>query len=224
VREAVRKYKITPLANSPAAKTVAANALYDACANDLDRSAQVQKNYTIALSKVRKTIRAGDKVTLKYLGVVQDERGYYTYRNEDGEFWVLEVRESFNLSGVRTSLTISNVDRQPQTIAERLVGGLSEMQTRAFEVVTFPFFDSYALYDTIGGAYNLSDYDTFSYYKPARFRIVANSLITEMTAALYALRHSQLQRQIFINHRLGICLQRLNLGFIRNQSISTLMA
>lgn len=183
VREEVRRYKITPIANSAAAKEVADDALYDAAAADLARSSVVQETYRVVLAKVRRTIRAGDTVRLVFKGIVQQKGGAYVYRNVDDTFTVLEVDEDFSPGGVKTSLVISNVDRMMMSIEKQVITAINDVKQSKFEVVTFPFFDSYALYDMIGGAYNLSDYDTYTYYKEARFRILANSLITKVTAA-----------------------------------------
>lgn len=183
VREEVRRYKITPIANSAAAKEVADDALYDAAAVDLARSSVVQESYRVVLAKVRRNIRAGDVIRLVFKGIVQLKSGAFVYRDVDDTFTVLEVNEDFGESGVKTSLVISNVDREMMSVEKAIVQSINDVKVSQFEVVTFPFFDSYALYDIIGGAYNLSDYDNFPYYKPARFRVVANSLITKVTAA-----------------------------------------
>lgn len=177
VREVVRRYEITPLANSAAAKQEADNSLYDAAAADLARSSVVQSTYNVTVAKCRKTVRPGDKVKIRFKGVIEDARGLYTYRDIDGDFWVLSVRENFNLSGQTVSMVVSNVDRQPMDSAEKLAQTVSKVQTRSYEVKNFPYTYANTWVDTVmrGG---------FFTNKPARFVVPVSDIVTSILRVL----------------------------------------
>lgn len=149
VREEVRRYKITPIANSAAAKEVADDALYDAAAADLARSSVVQETYRVVLTKVRRTIRAGDTVRLVFKGIVQQKGGAYVYRNVNDTFTVLEVDEDFSPGGVKTSLVISNVDRMMMSIEKQVITAINDVKASKFEVVTFPYWSENTYTDFI---------------------------------------------------------------------------
>jgi len=181
IREEVRRYKITPIANSASAKEVAANALYDACAADLERSSMTQDTYSCTVAKLRKTVRAGDKVRLRYKGVIKTEAGYYTFRDIDADFWILEIRENYSLSGVTTSLVISNIDRQPMDVVDALVTAVNDVKAEKFEVKTFPVQFTNTWLDTV-------QYDPISGFKYANFQYTVPDILTDVSRVVIRLR------------------------------------
>lgn len=182
VREEVRRYKITPIANSAAAKEVADDALYDAAAADLARSSVVQETYRVVLTKVRRTIRAGDTVRLVFKGIVQQKGGAYVYRNVDDTFTVLEVDEDFSPGGVKTSLVISNVDRMMMSIEKQVITAINDVKASKFEVVTFPYVFNDSWTDTIMAL------DSFGNFKTAVFTVPIPDVVTDVLKVLMRIR------------------------------------
>lgn len=139
--EKVATFKqVAPIANSDAAKEVAANALYDAAAAYLERAAVKQSTYEVVCSKVRAVVRPGDKIRLKYAGHVQTDDGRVTYRDVNEEFWVVQVRESIGLNDETLTLSLSNLDRVEQDAADIVVGAIEDIQLRQLKPVQYPYF------------------------------------------------------------------------------------
>lgn len=184
VREEVRRYKITPIANSAAAKVVADDALYDAAAEDLARSSVVQETYRVVLTKVRRNIQPGDTVHLTFKGVVTPvkESAPFVYRDVDGDFTVLEVSEDFSPNGAKTSLVISNVDRQMMTIEEEIIRSISDVESQQFEVKTFPYVFNDSWTDTIMAL------DSFGNFKTAVFTVPIPDVVTDVLKVLMRIR------------------------------------
>ena len=176
VREEVRRYKITPISNSAAAKEVADDALYDAAAVDLARSSVPQDTYRVVATKVRSTVRPGDVLKLQFKAVVEQASGTYVYRDVDDSFTVLEVNEDFTAGGVKTSLVISNVDRMMMDIEEQVIQTINDVKTSKFEVVTFPGPYSYFGFDFVQGDLT----QVANVYKQAQFTFKIDDTITEI--------------------------------------------
>ena len=182
VREEVRRYKITPISNSAAAKEVADDALYDAAAVDLARSSVPQDTYRVVATKVRSTVRPGDVLKLQFKAVVEQASGTYVYRDVDDSFTVLEVNEDFTAGGVKTSLVISNVDRMMMDIEEQVIQTINDVKTGQFEVKTFPYVFNDSWTDTIMAS------DGFGNFKTARFTLPIPDVVTNITKVLMRIR------------------------------------
>ena len=187
VRSEIRKYKITPVSNSEAAKREADNALYDGMVVDLDRSSQAQVVYSISVSKVRQALKPGDTVRVVFKGRVINDKGLFTYRDIDDDFVVLKVRETYSTSGVRTVIDVSNIDRHPENISEVLMGAVSDVKASAFEVKGFPavFNDSETLQIQAGSTTIPNQSNTIV---PAVFRIPISDLIMEIVSVKIRVR------------------------------------
>lgn len=122
---------INPVANSDTAKLLAANALYDAAAVDLQRMSVGQETYTVTAKKNKKVPRPGDKIQLIYKGIVPVTNDTsFTYIDVNDTFWILGVKESISAGGATLTLDISNVDRRPMDLGSQVGKVLEDMQVR----------------------------------------------------------------------------------------------
>lgn len=180
--------QIGAISNSDADLTNAANALYDAAAAWLARNAQRLETYNVRLRKVRRTIRPGDRVRLAYRGRVQLVDGRTaTYIDVDADFWVIEARESFGLSGVVTTLKLANIDRVAQDEAAIIVGALEAINIRELRVQTYPSTRSYVYVRQIApgfpAAIPVEITNATTALNRARLRIVTRAFRVNATAA-----------------------------------------
>lgn len=136
--ERVVKFNIAPLENSETAIVRAANALYDAAAASLDRSSQKQEIYTLSCKKPSTTLRAGDKLPVRYKGMVELPGGELVYMDINDDFWLLEVSESVTLDGVTLQLKIALVDQMQKDAVETIVGALEEVEQRQTSIQAYP--------------------------------------------------------------------------------------
>lgn len=158
--EKVATFKdVSPIANSEAAKEVAANALYDTAAAYLERAAVKQSTYEVVASGVRRVVRPGDKIRMKYLGVVDTDDGRVTYRQINGEYWVTAVRESIGLDDDTVTLTISNIDRVQMDAADVVVGAIEDIQLRNLKPVTYPYQFNDSWIDTVQHGAKVARFD-----------------------------------------------------------------
>lgn len=135
----VGTYKeLSPLDNSDSSIQAASNATFDAAAATLDRYTEPQQTYSLRLKKCQKTILPGDKVRIHYHGDIEAEQRdgsiRYTYEEIDGEFWVIEVSESFGQDGLTVDLTVSNIDRYRQDVEQVIIGGLEQITIQGMVV------------------------------------------------------------------------------------------
>lgn len=141
VKEQYRIYKdIVPISNSETGKDNAANALYDTAAVDLQRSSVIVKTYDVTCAMPSTVIKAGDKVLLRYKGVVRTISGADTkYIDENDYFWVLKVSESYGEKGTTLSLTLSNIDHALDSPESQMAKALQEMKVAALAPSLTPF-------------------------------------------------------------------------------------
>lgn len=121
---------IAPLSNSDTDITNAANALYDAAANDLARASTVQETYGVTVKNVKQTIKPGDKVRIDYRAQVRIDDEDVTYLDVRDDFFVLKAVEQINLDGSDVVLEISNVDRFERDEAELVFNAIESMELR----------------------------------------------------------------------------------------------
>jgi len=150
---------IAPIANSTAAKVIAANALADAAYAELQRNATPQKTYSINLKYSPEIIRPGDKVRVLYRGDIRrddpddllDTATYALGDTIDAQFWVTRISENYNAGGdVSIALTVSNIDQLMKDEATVIIGTIEDMQTRNLKPQTYPSSFVYCLYDIVG--------------------------------------------------------------------------
>lgn len=131
--------EIGPVANSSAAKILAANALYDAAAAWLQRNAVSLDSYSLNVRKVRKQIRPGDLIHIGMKDLVETATGSFTpvnIRTED-TFWVMKITETISEQGATAALEVNTVDRQEMDMVETIVGAVESISVKNISVQTF---------------------------------------------------------------------------------------
>lgn len=135
---------IVPISNSATGLERAANALYDAAVADLERLKDPLHTYRITVKKPRQTIRPGDKLPVRYKGVVERENSeQLTYVDIDDTFWIMTVDERISGDGVTLMLDVASVDRHQKDSIDTIVGALEEQQVRSVAIQPFFNKDSY---------------------------------------------------------------------------------
>lgn len=144
---------IAPISTSKTDVIQAANALYDAAAAWLTRYSQLQEVYNVTCRKLTQNVMPGDKIHLRYLGVVTDETNTVTtFRNINDDFWIMSLTERFNASGASVTMKIAAVDRHEQSVANVLLGAIESLRVNNVHVQ--PYFskdswkDSFAIDNT----------------------------------------------------------------------------
>lgn len=131
IRKVAQWKEIAPLSNSAADIENAANALYDAAVEALIRHKEPQQVYGVTVQQTTEAIVPGDTVLMDYRAQVEQGDGTrWDYLRVNGNYTVLEVRERINLDNSATVLEISNVDRYPETVAQRVVNGIEQIELR----------------------------------------------------------------------------------------------
>lgn len=204
---------IAPLSNSEPSKIIAGNALYDAALAWLDRNSVGQVTYSLSLKKVRRVIRPGDKIRVKYVGDVETRDGkILQLENVDAEFWVTQVSESYTPDGMSMSLQVSNVDQIAQDSAKIIIGALEGMRVQNLKPATFPAVFNYVYTDSIQT--HFADIMSTG-NKPAEFSLNINNSITEVTRILVSIKTKPLHSLVDIaNIPLSLVTNSQELGFL----------
>ena len=170
---------IAPLTNSPVSKQIAGDALFDAAQVWLKRNSVKQVVYSLSLKKVKKVIRPGDKIRVKYRGDVETSEGkILQLENVDGLFWVTQVSESYTPDGMCVSLSVSNVDQIAQDSAKTIIGALEGMRVQNLKPATFPTTWSWNGFDFLH-RFHFSDIMDAS-NKNAEFTLKIDNSVTEV--------------------------------------------
>ena len=119
---------IVPLSSSAGDIQNAANTLYDAAVSHLQRYKTSLEVYALTVRKVRTTIRPGDKIRVRWQGVVTRDGAPYTYKNIDQDMWVLEATEYIGTGGATLTLKVASVDRYEQSSAEKIVTTMQKVE------------------------------------------------------------------------------------------------
>lgn len=122
--------EIAPLSNSEEDIKNAANALYDAAVEYIQRHSVQQELYQISLRGVTETIRPGDKIHINYKAQVLTPTGPIDYMSIRDDVWVLKVMETVNLDSSYVQIEFSQVDRYREGAAERIMNGLESIELR----------------------------------------------------------------------------------------------
>lgn len=121
---------IKPLSNSTADRVNAANALYDAAVAYLQRMKEPVKSYGLSLTGVKANLMPGDKLAVRYEGLVMREGVAVDYASINESMWMMEVGESFGLEGASVDLQVSNIDRAAGDVAATIVEALEDISLR----------------------------------------------------------------------------------------------
>jgi hypothetical protein len=138
IRKVATFKQISPLSNNDNAMILAANALYDAAAAELSRNSMRQDVYSVSCRKMKRTIRPGDKITVRYKGRVYIDGVPVNPIDVNAEFWVLRVTERVAESGATLDLEISTVDKMQQSTESIIVGAIESISLRNLTPVMYP--------------------------------------------------------------------------------------
>lgn len=130
--------RMTPVDITDSAIVAAANAAADAIKAKLDRMAFPQEVLSITARNVRKTVNVGDKIYIRYRGIVDKNGIPYRYRDIDGEFWVMRASEQVGAGGITLTLEVSNIDRYQADAAGLVVGMVDAIQVQKVSVQPYP--------------------------------------------------------------------------------------
>jgi hypothetical protein len=169
---------INPIANSAASKIIAANALYDAASPWLQRNAQLKTVYSFTAKKPQTVVRPGDKITMRYQGMVENEAGQeIDYINVNEELWVLRISEAASENGLLLSFTVGIVDDLPRDISDIVVGTIDAVHIQGVAVQTFP-----CMYENTWTEGMRSENTTGLGFIDAEFKFKPASFVTEVIA------------------------------------------
>ncbi len=132
----VGTYKeISPLTpNTDSNMRNGANTLYDAAVVTLERYSEPQQTFSLTVKKCAKTIRPGQKVSIRYFGEVEDEEGRFRTREIKGDYWVIKATERFGNEGMALELEVSNIDRYMLDEANVIIGGLEQIRIQGVNI------------------------------------------------------------------------------------------
>lgn len=125
--------QIGALSNSETDIRNAANALYDAAAEELARASVVQEEYRVIVKNVQQSILPGDTVHLHYIGQVVIHQVPTDYLRVRGDYFVLRAREQIGLDSTDVELEISNVDRFRKNEGELIYDAIDQINLRTLK-------------------------------------------------------------------------------------------
>lgn len=166
---------IAPLNNSVVSKQVAANALADAGRAFLQRSANPIRRYTASLKQCFTTLKAGDKVRVKYTGVMRQADGEDAYARIDEDLWILKVSENHGEGGSSVSLELANIDKVKMDSAKVIVGALENMEVRNLKPQAYPYWSENTYTDIVSNNTNPS------YSRWADFKLEIDNSVLEIS-------------------------------------------
>lgn len=146
--ERVLKVKVSPLGHSERAVEMAADALYDASATWLTRHKDKQTLYRLPLRKAVQTILPGQKVPVRYSGMVTDREGNeIAWRDINGKLWVTAVQEQIGPDGAQMMIDVSTVDRPSKDVVDDLIEAVEAVQLDSVFTQPYPAVFTYTVYD-----------------------------------------------------------------------------
>ena len=186
--------EIAPNGNTNTDIVAAANALYDAAVEDLQRHTQQTEQYSVTVKNVQQTIQPGDKIHVDYKARVQTQSGFVDYLSIRDDFWILDVNETVSASGTSATLTISNVDQRITTPAEQMMNAIEQINLRNLQPTTTGSVRSYVYYDDMDGTNSVTipiEFTTATLLlQRVRLRIQTRPLRSNVTAAAGGGNHS----------------------------------
>lgn len=132
--------EIVPIGNTLTSQGYAANELYDAAATWLQKNSSPVQQFKVHGIQPQVTLRPGDKITVRFNGMVQDEDGKpWRYVELNGSYWIMGITENFAGLGATVDLEISNVDTAVKTIQQVVVDSVDAINVQNLQVKTTPF-------------------------------------------------------------------------------------
>jgi hypothetical protein len=122
--------QVAPLTNSDTDVINAANALYDAAAEWLQRNSNPIVTYAITVKNPKNNLLPGSKIHVNYKGQLETPSGLVDYLNIRGDFWIIKAIERVGLDQHAVDLEISNIDQKVMTTAEKIVESMESIELR----------------------------------------------------------------------------------------------
>ena len=124
--------KIAPIGTSSASRQRTANQLYDAAVAWLERRKDPLQELKVRVLQQRVNLEVGDKVRVEYVDQVNVAGTPVTLKDINDLYWVMSVRESYGADGENAVLELTNIDRTPVSVGEKIVnavGGIDIQET-----------------------------------------------------------------------------------------------
>lgn len=134
--------RIIPTGTSTTARQAAADAAADAIKAKLDRNKDPQEVLNITLLNVRKPVNVGDKIHIRFKGVMNKNGIPYAYRDIDADYWIMQATESVSDNGIVLSLQVSNVDKPLTDTPSIIVGMVDKLNAAEVDIQPYPGVDN----------------------------------------------------------------------------------
>lgn len=164
--------QIVQIGETPTQRQRAANALYDAAYQWLQRHKDPYQSLKVTARNVHENIEVGDKIHVFYQGWVErPDSGRYQYADIDALYWVMGCVESVTNDGVSVSLTLATADRHETNAAGLVVGALDALDVQQVHQQTMvnaykDQLGARVVSNSTDGVFNLKIYEGF--YKARR--------------------------------------------------------
>lgn len=186
--------QIAPSANSAVAIRAAANALYDAAVEALQRAKQPQEHYNVVVKNAQQSLQPGDKIELDYKAQVKTDSGLVDYLNIRDSFWILDVNETVGTAGSSATLTISNIDQRVTTPAEQVMNAIEQISLKNLQPTTTGSVRSYVYDREMDSTHNVTIPIEFTdatlYAQRVRLRLKTSPFRSTANAAASGGSHS----------------------------------
>lgn len=125
---------ITQVGDSDTQRQRAANALFDAAYEWLQRYKNPYVSYRVTVRNVNANVEVGDKINFRYSGWLVRPTGggnyeRYQWADIDGLFWIMSATETVNQSGVSLNLELASTDRHAKDAASMIVDTMDKLET-----------------------------------------------------------------------------------------------
>lgn len=173
--------QIRPIANTTTAKNQAKTELLKNAEIFLERykDPRIQLD-NIEVLALRKTVKPGDKVFIRYKALDDDNE---LYIDVEGNYWVTQHRRTRTARGQRVSnLQLVNVDRAEKSDMDILADSVKGIRSEKLWIKPVPFRFSDTYTDTVQNADG--DYQS----KNALFTFTVDNTVTELTRVILELR------------------------------------
>ncbi|MEO1644368.1 MAG: hypothetical protein AAFR67_04230, partial [Chloroflexota bacterium] len=136
-----------------------ANAAADAIKAKLDRNKEPQEVMNITLKNIRKPVNVGDKIHIRFKGVINKNGIPYAYRDIDADYWVMQATESVSDNGILLTLQVSNVDKPLTDTPSVVVGMVDKLNAAEIDIQPYPGVDNAGPYRGLLNASNDLTFD-----------------------------------------------------------------
>lgn len=144
-------YKLsTPTAQTTAGVLAASELLYDSAVADLGRMAVRRTDYKLTCVNVLRKLRIGDVIRIQHATPLLNEQGaQVSLVGVDAPFHITRIEHSYDPSGHRVSLQVSNVDSEPQSVATQLAEIKEDVQLSQLSLKPYPYREIYTVKEPV---------------------------------------------------------------------------